>query len=256
MRGRWEAVRVDLAHSVSTLQAEQQFNKIKDAAFDRFASPSALVTYLNDPGGDLDEKDWIYGALVTAVQTKVEWSDLAAAVIWLGLWPALDHIYRRRLRHFLPETDDLVSAISTCFTAAVGRADLTRIRRVVATLTMNTERDLTDELKRRWKDEARRADLPEDERLAEERQVKPQFLEVGASESQEIAALRARLLPIVGLRDVDFVVAIVLGQSQREAGARLGLSHDASRKRFQSALGRIRESEGAVVPFQPRKVRL
>jgi transcriptional regulator GlxA family with amidase domain len=34
---------------------------------------------------------------------------------------------------------------------------------------------------------------------------------------------------------------LVLDENQREAAQRLGLSHDAARKRFQRALGRLRE---------------
>lgn len=77
----------------------------------------------------------------------------------------------------------------------------------------------------------------------------------GRSEPQEIAAIRARLLPIVG-EDVDLVLAVVLGESQREAGERLGLTHDVARKRYQRALDRIRDSEEMVVPFRPQNLRL
>jgi hypothetical protein len=255
MRARWEGVRADLLRSVSTLQAEREFKGIHEPVLDRFESPSALVAYLTSPSGNLDEKDRIYDALVRATQGHVAWSELATAMTWLGLWPALDAIYRRKLYRFRGASE-LVSTIGVCFSAAVARADLTRIRRLAATLTMNTERDLTDELKRRGKDEARRDGLPEDDRLVEERQVELRFLAEGSSEPQEIVALRTRLLPIVGRRDLDLVLAVVLGESQREAGAQLGLSHDVARKRYERALDRIRAAEGSVVPFQPKKVRL
>ena len=255
MRGRWEGIRADLLLSVSNLQAERQFKGFQEAVIDRFESPLALVAYLTSPGGDLDEKDRIYGVLVSAVQRDAAWSELATSIVWLGLWPALDAIYRRKLRHFARNPDELVSALSARFAAAVGRAELTRIRRLAATLTMNTERDVVQELRQKWKDEARRADLPDDDRLAEEREVESVFRTEGGTEAQEIAALRARLTPIVG-RDVDLVLAVVLGESQRDAGTRLGLSYDVARKRYQRALDRIRASEGVVVPFPPRKTRL
>ena len=57
MRARWEGVRADLVRSVSTLQAERQFKGIHEAVLGRFESPSALISYLTSPSGDLDEKD-------------------------------------------------------------------------------------------------------------------------------------------------------------------------------------------------------
>jgi hypothetical protein len=256
MRSRWEGVRADLLRSVTTLQAEQQFNQIDDAALERFTSPSALVAHLNDSDGNRDEKDRIYGVLVEAVQCRVAWSELATAILWLGLWSRLDGLYRWRLRDFLPEPDELVATIGFCFTAVIGRADLTRIRRMAATLSLNTKRDLTQALKRRWAETRRRADLPEDDQLAGQREVEPAFIASGGTEEQEIAALRARLIPIVGTRDIDLVLAVVLGETQKEAGARLGLSHEVSRKRYGRALDKIRAFENEVVPFPPRKVRL
>ena len=52
---------------------------------------------------------------------------------------------------------------------------------------------------------------------------------------------RAWLEPIVGA-DAELLLAVlVLDETQREAGHRLGLSHEAARKRFQRALTRLRE---------------
>lgn len=255
MRARWEGVHADLLRSVSTLEAERQFNEIKDASLGEFTSPASLVAYLNDPDGDLDEKDRIYDLLVGAVQSRNDRSDLAAAILWLGLWPALDRIYRRRLHRFMPEVDELVEAIGLSFTVAIGRVDLERSHRLAATLTMNTHRDVTEVLKRRGRDAGGRADLPQDDRLAEQREVAPAFLARGGAEEQEIASMRGRLLPIVGPRDVDLVLAVVLGETQKEAGARQGLSHDVSRKRYERAIERIRAVEPVVVPFPLRKVR-
>jgi hypothetical protein len=194
MRARWEGVHADLLRSVSTLQAERQFNEIKGAVLGRFASPSALVAYLNDPVGDRDEKDRIYCTLVGAVQAKVDSSELATSILWLGLWPGLDSIYRSRLRHFWPNPDDLVSALGASFTAVIARANISRIHRVAATLVWNTDRSLMPELKRKWRDEGARADLPEDDLLAGSREVEERFLARGATEEEAIASLRARLL--------------------------------------------------------------
>src|SRR5450830_1588563 len=254
MRGRWKAIHDDLMYSVSTQPAEREFRENRNESLKRFESPLALVGYLTSKAGDPGEKNGIYFDLVTAVQGHCDWTDLAMSILWLGLWPALDAIYRRKLRFFSRSPDELVSALCEHFTAAIGSADLARIRRIAATLTMNTERRLVDDLKRRWKAETRRADIPEDDRLARQREVAPALLG-GRSEPQEIAALRARLLPIVGA-DVDLVLAVVLGESQRDAGERMGLTHDVARKRYQRALDRIRDYEAVVVPFRPQNLRL
>lgn len=257
MRGRWEIVRAALVSTITTLDAERDFRRSRESetALRRFESPSGLVFYLTSPGGDLGEKDRVYSALVAVVQSRVDRAEVATAILWLGLWPALDAIYRRKLRFFNRSPDELVSALCEHFAAAIGSADLARIRRLAATLTMNTERRLVDDLKRRWKAEARHADLPDDDRLARQREVTPEFL--GAcSEPQETAELRARLILIVGPRDVDLVLAVSQGESQRAAAERLGLTHDVARKRYQRALDRIRDSEAVVVPFRPQNLRL
>ena len=258
MRARWEEVRASLLSSVTTLQAEQEFRAFRETstAFTRFESPSALVASLNAPAGDLTEKDGIYRVLVTEAQAGGGQADLATAILWLGLWPGLDNIYRSHLRHFWPNPDDLVSALGASFTAVIARANISRIHRVAATLVWNTERSLIPELRRKWRDESVRADLPEDDLLAESRELVESFLARGVTENQEIVALRARLLAVVGDRDVDLVLSVILGDTQKEAGARFGLSHDVARKRYERALDRIRDSEGVVVPIRPRKVRL
>jgi RNA polymerase sigma-70 factor (ECF subfamily) len=257
MRARWESVRAALVSTITTLDSERDFRSVRETemALRRFESPSALVAYLTGRGGDLDEKDRIYGVLVGSVHAHAGWSELAAAIAWLGLFPALDAVYRRRLRFFGRNPDELVSALCEHFAAAIGSADLTRIQRLAATLVMNAERRLVDDLKKRWKVEARRADLPDDDRLARQREVTPEFL--GAcSEPQETAELRTRLILIVGPRDVDLVLAVSQGESQRAAAERLGLTHDVARKRYQRALDRIRDSEAVVVPFRPQNLRL
>jgi hypothetical protein len=48
--------------------------------------------------GDLDEKDRVLGTLVTLVQRR-EHHELAAALLWLGLWPGLDAVDRLGLSH-------------------------------------------------------------------------------------------------------------------------------------------------------------
>ena len=261
MRESWEALKQSLVRLVGTLGAKSQFEEMKKRwrSLRRFADAGALLAYLNHVDGDRDEKDAIYAALVEATQARGDDAELALPLAWLGLWPGLDAIYRRRLRDFIKEPEALVSEIGARFTAMVHAADLSRIRRVAATLVLNVGRDVREELKRTWAEQARRADLPrdedddeDDEPAADRRAVRLSHLlqTRGMSElgqpprldpDEDVEALRALLVDIVG-DDADLVLgATVYGLSQREVGEHLGLSHDAARKRFQRAIERIRE---------------
>lgn len=254
MRARWEAIRTSLIFSVTTLQAEREFKTVRgtEPVLERFDSPSHLVDYLTNRTGDRDEKDAIYRILVWGVQTGVTWSELGMSLLWLGLWPALDATYRRRLKHFIDEPEALASAIGVQFSSAVGRADLSRINRLAATLGMNTERDLVEALRREWTERNGRAELPPDDDLKAEGKSTLDFL----VEAEERRAMWARIREAVG-DDAELLMAVLVdGLSQREAAARLGISHDAARKRFQRAAGRVKKAFGKVVPFGPRKVRL
>ncbi len=262
MRATWEALKQSLVRSVGTLGAKSQFEEMKKQrrTLRRFADAGVLLGYLNSPEGDLDEKDAIYAALVEAAQARRADADLAVALLWLGLWPGLDRIYWRRLREFVAEPEALVSEIGARFTSAIHGADLGRIRRVAATLILNVERDVREARKRAWAEERQRADLPQehdddadaDEATGDRREalVSPLLRTRGVSElgqpprldpDQDVEALRDLLVAVVG-EDADLVLgATVYGLSQREVGERLGLGHEAARKRFQRAIERIRK---------------
>ena len=195
MRARWESVRRSLASSVFTLQAEQEFRTFRalSPALGRFECPAALVAYLNDPGGDRDEKDAIYGVLVRAVQANGQWVEMATALLWLGLWPGLDAIHRRRLKWFVRQPDALVSEIGDRFSEAIARADLSRVHRFAATLVMNTERDLVRGLVRRWKKDE--DDLPDDEAFAKRKKAGPFGIPADALENLNVISLAEQGCP-------------------------------------------------------------
>jgi DNA-directed RNA polymerase specialized sigma24 family protein len=242
-RAAWDDLRSQFLRTINTLEAGEEFRRAHREAMAAFPGPSALVAYLTTPGLDLDRKDAVYRELVGAVQANLEWAELASAILWLGLWPGLDAVYRRRLKLFRHGADDPVSALSLSFTSAVHRADLTRIRRIAATLVMNTERNLVDELGRGWrqgaKEEGRDADYLE--AAANEVQQRSGEFPNALSEGLALADLRTELLPVVG-DDTDLLLAVlVVGENQREAADRLGIKHGAARKRFQRALARARE---------------
>ena len=261
MRVTWEALKQSLVRSIDTLGAKTQYEEMRkrERTLRRFADAGTLLAYFNDAGGDRDEKDNIYAVLIEAARARGPDAEVALALAWLGLWPGLDGIYRRRLRDFIERPVELVSEIGARFTAAVHGADLGRIHRLAATLVLNVERDVFEALKRKWADDAHRADLPRDEDDdgdgdedtgdRREARTSPLLRTRGLSDlgqpprldaDEDIRALHGLLVGIVG-EDADLVIgAAVYGESQREVGERLGLTHEAARKRFQRAMDRIR----------------
>jgi len=225
MRSGWEALHASLARSIRTLKSNQAFAKAKakHAALKRFADPGALVAFLVGSRDELDVKDDLLATLVTMVQRRKE-AALATSLLWLGLWPGLDAIFRRRFRHFRGAPEELVSGLGAAFTEIVERLDLGRVHRVAATLVRSTERQLMDQCRRKW---AEPVTVELDERLV-------------SSGGDGSGLLDAQRLPLSD-EDVELLAAVLLlGESQREAGRRLGLTHDAARKRFQRLLDQLR----------------
>jgi len=133
---------------------------------------------------------------------------------------------------------------------------------VAATLVRSTARDLIDRRRRVWADADRIVyrDTFEPVRDQDDRIIvashldrlaraeweasqaeAPLGLTQGLSFEDDVAELRVWLTEIIGA-DAELLLAVlVLDENQREAAQRLGLSHDAARKRFQRALGRLRE---------------
>jgi RNA polymerase sigma-70 factor (ECF subfamily) len=237
MRASWEALHAGLDRSARSLRSEQAFQQVKQThpVFARFDEPQHLIAHLTSKAGDLDEKDRILGTLVMLVQQR-EHHDLASALLWLALWPALDALYRRRQRHFRGQSDELISELASAFTSLIDRLDLGSVKRVAATLVRSTERDVMERRKRIWREPLRFDDplvlidlIDQAEWLSPQSETTLSFHEVCSW-----------LQPIVGT-DAELLLAVlVLDETQREAGSRLGLSADASRKRFQRALARIR----------------
>ncbi len=254
MRARWEALHASLEQSVRSLEAERQFNEAKQRhpVLQRFEDPGALLEHLKSKSGDLDEKDAIYGSLVRIIQGRGEQAALAGSLVWLGLWPGLDAIFRRRVHLFPGHPEELVSDIGDCFTDLIEALDFARVRRVAANLVWSTEREVLVRRREKWSEDGSRDDLPDESALGATDPIEPadppppsRFgLEGDLPDEEEIAVIRERLLPVLG-DDVDLVIgAAIYGQNQRQLGERLGLSHEAARKRVQRAMARLRKHLG------------
>lgn len=251
MRAPWEAVHAGLCRSVRTVRSRQLFDELKlyCPTLGRFPDVASLIGYLLSDDADLDEENGIYAALVVAAQAPGRARETAMAILMVALWPGLDAIYRRSFRYFLrddPEAaaTELSSEITARFAALVGEADLIRIRKVAATLVLNTQRQVTDGRRRTFRDLARWADEPDDDAFIppgtpQRREPSDLGIAPGHTPEEERAAIRRWLEAIVG-RDAELVLAVVIdNDNMREAGERVGISHDLARKRFPAAIERI-----------------
>ncbi len=245
MRARWAALHSSLRAAVRSLQFDLEFHEAKrhHALLAAFSDPGRVIAYLHRHEGDLDEKDRLLGLLVHLAQRR-EHRDLATTLLWLGLWPGLDAVYRRRLKYF-SDAGELVSELAGAFIALIERLNLTNVTRVAATLVRSTERDVMAARKRFWAGAQRiqeGAGQVEAEAAVELTLSTNSVLGLppSVSDDEETSSLREWLRAVVG-DDAELLVAVaVLEETQREAGTRLGLSHDAARKRFQRALRRVR----------------
>ncbi|MCP3105370.1 sigma-70 family RNA polymerase sigma factor [Myxococcus sp. K15C18031901] len=177
-----------------------------------------------------------------------EKSELASALLWMGLWPALDAIHRRRLRCF-GTPDELVSALAWAFTALVARVDLRRTHHVAAALVRGTERDVLKGGHKVLGEQRLRTRL-ETLSEADGRESFMEWAEPLASQvasfAAEVEALRAWLLPLVG-EDTDLLVSVLLHDEDfTVAGASRGLAPTTARKRVQRALTRLRKMEKEI----------
>jgi hypothetical protein len=252
MRKLWEAIREGLVRTLSSLQAEEAFQSMRcwNEDLANYEDLGGLIDFITTLSADRDEKNQVYAALVREVKGRGAGGKVAQAVIWVGLWPGLDHVFRRRVRHFRGAEDELVSGICDAFTGLVATMDLTRVRRIAATLIRSTDRVLMEGRHQRWREEKwlRRVALVAEGRLAAE-----DWDWTGMSYEGELRWLRDRLLPIVG-PDVDLLLRVdVLGENQHEAAEAMGLTHEAGRKRVQKARRRAQAFFTGGCPSSPAK---
>ena len=232
----WSGFQAGLVHAVGTPAARRRYARLRceQPALARFDDGPRLLAFLAERDGDLDEKDGIYAGLVRSVQAGGDPAELAFCLLWLGLWPGLDHVFRRTLRLYGRDADELVSDLAETFSALVARLDLGRVRRVAATLVRSTRRDLADGRRRRRAEAALHA------------AVEPAHLPARALDAvpaeERIARLRTRLAAVVGADAELLIGASIYGETGRDLADRLGLSHEAARKRVQRAAARARRS--------------
>jgi RNA polymerase sigma-70 factor (ECF subfamily) len=258
----WKELHMSLVQWAASPEAIRALRKeqLRQIDLEAFEDPIELVCYLNHKivtTEDLERKDRIYAALITTTQRQGSRDRLAATLLWLGLWPALDAM-RNRLFRFYNDPEELVSEISAKFTGAVHKANLSRINRVAATLVRNVQRDILTGLKRLWQDQKRYWQMRREmavlsaEAWGDSRWGLPYYLDP----DEEIRALRMVLAKEVDSEaHADLVIwKAVHGETAVEVGKRLGLPSATVQKRSQRAFTRTRtvlaKSEEGLSPLQ------
>lgn len=248
MRTTWSQVREGLLCSIRELGSSQQFDTLRrlHAPLDVFDAPADVVAFLATPEGSPEQKNELLGLLVDVVQSRTD-SGLALQMLWLGLWPGLDGIFRRRVRLF-DCVEDFISTFTDVFLRLVSSMNRARVTRVAALLVRSTERDLLCERRTAWFEQRHIEVVPEpvsDDAMAHE-QLEPIQL-----------ANTERLLRLVGGHDAELLFRVlVLGEEQGEAGLKLGLTKSAARKRFYRAFPRVRARLRLVLSSRDSRFRV
>jgi DNA-directed RNA polymerase specialized sigma24 family protein len=231
----WHAIHDNLLHFSRTLTFQRHFDLIRQtgAGLAALGDPAALLDALHRQAANPDIKNDHLKCLVRAAQGEGAETDTALTLLLLALWPGLDAIRRRSLRRRIGLPADITSEILARATEALRRLDLARVNWIAATVLKNIERDII----RDTRSEAQRQrvtsnTVPED--VVDERDASSDDL--GAS------LLFADVEKLVG-GDATLVIRVAVeGFTQAEVALELGLSEEATRKRYQRATLKLRRA--------------
>lgn len=248
MRTTWGQVREGLLRSIQELGSSQQFETLRrrHAPLNVFDAPADVVAFLATREGSPEQKNELLGLLVDVVQNRAD-DGLALKLLWLGLWPGLDGIFRRRARLF-DDVEEFISTFTEVFLRLITSMSRARVTRVAALLVRSTERDLLSERRKAWF-EQRHVELvpdPVNDGTSVEERVEP----------TELANLE-RLLRLVAGHDAELLFRVlVLGEEQGEAGLKLGLTKGTARKRFYRAFPRVQARLRQVLSSRANRFRV
>lgn len=269
MRARWEGLHAALIGSVTTLEMNLQFGhaRTNTPELSMFPTAMSVLDFLIGEPERAEEKNALYATLVRAVQARTSWAPLATRILWCGLWPGLDAVYRRQLGYFLRDPEELISLISIEFTTLVIELDLRSVRRVAATLVRSTEREVGRARQRQLAIASRSEplpakphDLPTDElyerpvagtaAIGDSLVTNQNVLGIspGLSIGSQAADVHRWLRAEVGDDGDVFLAIAVLDEDPREVAKQHGLSHAALRKRIQRIRTRLGRSLSQLGP--------
>ena len=231
----WHELRDHLTASSSTFSFQRGFDAIRraQAPLKPFSDPAAMLDALHRSSGDPGKKNLILIALISAAQGTGNASDCALTLLLLALWPGLDAIRHRSIWRRLGTQDEVTSDVLARTIEAVRGLDLGQVNWIAATVLRNVERDMVRARKRQAERESLSSGIEPDEVSADQ---------MGLQSQPEDAALPRNLQKLLGADALLVIRVAIEGYSQIEAGAELGLTEAAARKRYQRALRKLRDA--------------
>ncbi|MCC5993800.1 MAG: sigma-70 family RNA polymerase sigma factor [Rhodobacteraceae bacterium] len=230
----WHEIRDQLMRSSSTLGFQRCLRVIRDEqlCLQRFSDRTAVLEYLHHGNDAPERKNDVLAALVAAAQAAPQTANCAQTLLLLALWPGLDAVRRRLIWRWKCAPDDIAADVLGTVCQGIMGMDLAKVNRIAATLLRNVERDIGRALQRN-------ADRDKLHSI-----IDPEVLPLDAATDDVFASethLTREVEALIG-RDAQLVLSVAWdGKSQAEAGAALGLSEAAARKRFQRATRRLRD---------------
>lgn len=227
----WHAIREHLLRSSLTPGFQRDFDAIRGRHrhISCYQNPVLLLDALHGDQSSLGEKNLVLTSLVEAAQSGQPESECALTLMLLALWPGLGGVLSRTRRRGMGTVEELTSEILAGAIETIRCLDHDRVRRMAATVLRNVERDLVRACR---KEAIYRHALSE--RDPDELATKTQIF--------SCEWLRSELDRLVG-RDASLVFDVAVeGFSQAEVAVRFGLSESATRKRYQRAKRRLRQT--------------
>lgn len=230
----WHEIHDHLMHSSSTFRFQQSLETLQaeHPALRPFIDPASMLEYLHRGTDTPERKNDVLRALVTAAQSKNQVESCAQTLLLLALWPGLDAVRRRLTWRWKHAPEEAAADVLATACHAISEMDLTCVNRIAATLLRNVERDIGRCMQR---EAARQQQHTTDD---------PDTLHMCALSERpcESADYLAREMESLIGQDARIVLSVAIeGLTQAEAGAALGLSEPAARKRFQRAAHRLRD---------------
>lgn len=241
MRASWHALHADLLRQIGRHSTTVTYRAMQHGrpSFRQFADPVALIDWLHHAKDGPERKNAVLLDLVHDAQADGEDGEVAIVVLHLALWPGLDAVHGRLIRHFHSDPDLLVTELSGQFVEQVHKLDPGRVNWIAATILRNIERDMKQALNSEHGGACSRADLAEVD--AWHRSRGSRLGPPGERQGSETEALVLDKMRRAIGRDAGLVFDVsVLGFTLKEAAQRHGLTHEAARKRYRRALVSLR----------------
>ena len=220
----WDATKAGLARDLSRAVARGRGDRLRAAApaTRRFDRPEDLLAFVQDREADPAATNAVLTELASLARDGVR---TAHSALCLALWPGLSAIRARWLRTYRGRDGELAADIGSMFVMAVYRLDLSKPRRIAATLCRSTHRDLAQLHRAAW--QQARSLRPVPDRTAD-----------GA----ELLEAREWLAYETG-PDAELMVRIMLlGEPTGEAAAAVGLTATVGWQRVHRLTLRLREA--------------